>query len=167
MQVKSRRRVLAVFAAVAAPVIVASAAFACQSLATLRANPNSGPAGTVVTLTGNNYSGSASASPITIRLDSRTGPILASIPPTSRFTVTVNIPATNAGYHTLLATQYTASGAPVAGTPGRASFQVTGGAASADTSPIVPSALLTPLGLAGLALSGALVLRRRRSAPVA
>ena len=168
--ITSRRRSAVFFAAVAAPVIAASAAFACQSLSTAAVSPKSGPAGSTVTVTGNNYSTAATSSPVQVRLDSRTGPLLWSGAPAANrsITATVTIPGdTPAGYHTILVTQYTSTGAPVAGTPGRTSFQVTGAASSADTSPIAPSALLTPLGLAGLALSGALVVRRRRTAPVA
>jgi hypothetical protein len=171
VKITSRRRAVAAFAAVAAPVIVASAAFACQTLTTASVNPKSAPAGGTVTVTGQNYSTAASASQVQVRLDSRTGPLLASVTPAANRTVTatVQIPAnTSAGYHTILLTQYNnTTGQPIAGTPGRTSLQVTG-AASADSSSITPSALLTPLGLAGLALSGALVVRRRRhAAPVA
>jgi len=166
--ITSRRRTAVFFGAVAAPVIAASAAFACQSLTPAQVSPKSGPSGTTATVTANNFSTAASASDVTVRLDSRNGPVLWTGRPAANrsvtATVTVNAPA---GYHTLLVTQYAASGAPIAGSPARTSFQVTGAAATADTSPIAPSALLTPLGLAGLALSGALVVRRRRTAPVA
>ncbi len=145
--------------------MAASAAFACQSLATLTVNPKSGPSGTQVTATGGNYSGSPTSSPVVIHLDTRTGPVLwSSSGPTSTINASfaVNGPV---GYHALVATQYTASGAPVAGTPGRASFNITSGPAADITGGFTPADLATPLGVAGLALSmTAFAIRRRRRA---
>jgi hypothetical protein len=122
-----KRRLLVGFAIVAVPVGLASAAFACQVLATLSVTPTSGPSGTSVTATGGNYSSSASASNIEIHLDSRTGRVLASTRAGGDGSLNVTFPVSGVavGYHTLVATQYNANGTPKSGTPGRASFQVT------------------------------------------
>lgn len=145
--------------------MAASAAFACQSLATLTLTVKSGPSGTQTHASGGNYSSSPSSSPVVIHLDTRTGPVLwSSGGPTSTVNAdfAVNGPA---AYHALVATQYTSSGAPVAGTPGRASFNITSGAAADVTGGFAPSDLATPLGVAGLALSmTAFAVRRRRRA---
>ncbi len=150
--------------ALAAPIVAASAAFACQALATATVTPKSGPSGTVVNLRGFNYSSSPTSSPIQVRLDSRTGRVLAETGPAS--SINLNFPVNaSPGFHVLLVTQYTGSGAPVAGTPGRASFQVTSGAAADVTGGFDPSDLATPIGVAGLALSmTAFAVRRRRQA---
>ena len=147
--------------------MAASAAFACQSLATATVTPKSGPSGTTVNLKGGNYSSSPTASAIQVHLDSRTGPVLAQTGPSS--TINLNFPVNaSSGYHVLVVTQYTASGAPVAGTPGRSAFNVTGGAAADVTGGFTPSDLATPLGVAGLALSmTAFAVRRRRATSAA
>ncbi len=157
---RSKRRVLGLFAVAAVPLVFASVAYACQSLTTAAVNPKSGPAGTSVNVTGCNYSNAAQTE---VRLDSRTAPPLATPMPTSGCVNTnVTIPAgTSVGYHTVLITQ-TVNGVPRSGSPGRASFQVTSGAAS-SASVLDPSVLVTPIGLAGLALLVG-ISRRRRSA---
>jgi hypothetical protein len=165
MQTKSRRRLLVLSGALVAPIVAASAAFACQALTPGTVSPKEGPSGTVVNFKATNFSSSPTASPVVVHLDSRTGPTLASTGGPVR-DVNLNF-AVNAspGYHVLIATQYTASGAPVAGSPARASFRVTSGAAADVTSGFSPSDLATPLGVAGLALSmTAFAVRRRRQA---
>jgi hypothetical protein len=170
VKIKSRRRLAVLSGAIAAPVVVASAAFACQSLATLTLDKKAGPSGTEVTvLQGANYSGSPTSSRIEFHLDTRTGPLLgATAGPQSNISGTKFTVSGPDGWHVILATQYTASGAPVAGTPGKASFQI-GGASSADvTGGFTPSDLATPLGVAGLALSmTAFAVRRRRATSAA
>jgi hypothetical protein len=167
VKIKSRRRLVVLSGALAAPIVAASAAFACQSLATLTLDKKSGPSGTRVTVVqGANYSGSPTASRVEFRLDKRDGTLLgATAGPQANITGTQFTVTGPAGWHVILATQYTASGAAVAGTPGKASFQI-GGASSADvTGGFTPSDLATPLGVAGLALSmTAFAVRRRRSA---
>ena len=157
---RSKRRVLGLFAAAAVPLVFASVAYACQSLTTAAVAPKSGPAGSAVTVTGCNYSNAAQ---VEVRLDSRTAAPLATAMPTSGcVSAGVTIPGgTSVGYHTVLITQ-TVNGVPRSGSPGRASFQVTSGAAS-SASILEPSVLVTPIGLAGLALLVG-VSRRRRSA---
>lgn len=130
MRQMKRRLFTGMFALATVPVAAASVAYACQSLATLHANPNSGAAGTEVVVTGTNYS--ATGSNIDIRLDSRNATPIKSIPATKTINTTVVIPAgTAVGYHTLIATQNNSSGVPASGTPGRASFNVTAASSSA------------------------------------
>ena len=170
MKIKSRRRLVILSGAVAAPVVAASAAFACQSLATLTLDKKAGPSGTTVRVVqGANYSGSPTSSRIEFHLDSRTGPLLgATAGPQSNITGATFTVSGPAGRHVILATQYTGSGAPVAGTPGRAQFEITGGSAADITGGFRPSDLATPLGVAGLALSmTAFAVRRRRATSAA
>ncbi len=161
---RSKKRVLGLFTLAAAPLIFASVAYACQALTTAAVNPTSGPAGSTVTVTGCNYS---NAAPTQIRLDSRTATPLATAQPVNGcVNANVTIPAgTSVGYHTVLITQ-TVNGVPRAGSPGRASFQVTSGAAS-SASILEPSVLVTPVGLAGLALLVGISRRRRSAAQTA
>lgn len=171
MRNRVQRRLVLTFLAAAVPVAVASAAFACQSLATLSANPKSGPVGTSVTLTGANYSGSPSAGDVEIHLDSRTGPLLASTRADSagKISVTFTVPDMSKGFHTFLATQLV-NGVPKSGTPGRTSFEVTKATASASAGAFSPSSLATPVGLGALAVftaMGLVVSRRRRATSVA
>jgi hypothetical protein len=163
---RALRRALPIFVAALAALGLASSAFACQVLATLAVSPTSGPAGTTITATGENYSGSTTSGPIEIRLDSRTAPVLASVPAGSRsLKVTFDLPAgTKVGYHTVIATQMLSNGNPVAGTPGRASFKVT--APSTSASSVAPTSWAqAPVALAGVGLMVlSLVSARRRSA---
>ena len=150
--------------------MAASAAFACQSLATLTLDKKSGPSGTQVTVVqGANYSGSPTSSRVEFHLDSRTGPLLgATAGPQANITGTTFTVTGPAGPHVILATQYTSSGSPVAGTPGRARFDITGGSSADITGGFSPSDLATPLGVAGLALSmTAFAVRRRRATSAA
>ncbi len=132
-----RRLGLAAVGLVAAPLLVASAAYACTSLANLQANPGSGQAGATITVTGSNFRNTATSGPVEIRLDSRTGPVIASlatseINPVGR-TISVAVPISSdaaLGFHTLLATQRdTSTGALLSGFPVRASYMVNGPAA--------------------------------------
>src|SRR5437763_15454105 len=101
-----KRRLLAGFALVAIPIGVASAAYACQVLATLSVTPSTASNGTTVTATGGNYSGSSAASNVDIHLDARGGRVLASTRATGG-KVNVSFPLSNVrlGNHTLIATQ--------------------------------------------------------------
>ena len=140
---RTRRRLAAgAFLIVAGPVALGSVAYACQSLATLHANPRAAAAGSSVTLFGKNYSNSATSTNIEVHLDSRSGPVIASFAPTSVLSGTATIPAgTAAGTHTLVATQYTNTGNAVSGTPGRASVAVNvAGRSAADGESVAPAA---------------------------
>jgi len=168
VKIKSRRRLLALSGALVAPIVAASAAWACQALTPATVNPKSGPSGTVVNLRATNFSSSPTSSQIEVHLDSRTGPVLASQPPARDVNLTFPVNA-SPGYHVLIVTQYTSSGAPVAGSPARASFRVTSASSADVTGGFTPSNLATPLGVAGLALSmtAFAVRRRRQAAPTA
>lgn len=128
---------MGIFAAVALPALAASAAYACQRLVTLHANPQSAVAGSAVQVTGVNYNTASTSSNVDIRLDGRNGPVLATVAPATLgskgdFALEVTIPAgTATGNHILVATQTLASGAPCAGCPGRANIKVEGAPAAA------------------------------------
>lgn len=165
------RRALPILVAVLVPMGLASSAFACQLLATLSVSPNSGPAGTTIKATGNNFASATTAGPVEIRLNTRTAPVLASVPPGNRtFTVDVPLPAgTPNGFQTVIATQKLANGNPAPGTPARSSFKVgAAGATGASAAPVAastPSAELPIALVAGVGLLvGAVALTRRRSA---
>ena len=190
MHARSRRLAMAFFLA-AVPLGIASAAFACQSLATLHANPGTAAVGVqTMTLIGNGFDPGGSS--IEIHLDSRTGPLLRAVDGdpvlVDRFgnlSVTLAMPSgVSVGYHFFIATQTDSLGRLTAGTPVRASFQILPASASSSAAPFGPGhpheqghpnttrssvvdlvTLASPLGIAPLAASGAicLVLRRRRS----
>ena len=168
------RSLLLLFGAATIPVALASAAFACQVLATLHVSPKSGPGGTTVTATGDNYSSNPNASPVVVHLDTRTGRSLASTRPdgnghiNTSFTVPGDV---STGSHALVATQYLANGAPKSGTPGRATFTVSySGASAAHASASPLSVLTSPITLGGWALLagiGLVRVVRRRAASAA
>jgi len=144
---------LAALGLVTAPLLVASAAYACTSLANLQANPGSGLAGATITVTGSNFRNTATSGPVEIRLDSRSGPVIASlatsqIDPVGR-TISVAVPISAdaaLGFHTLLATQRdTSTGALLSGFPVRASYMVNGPAArvSSTAATVAPNASAT------------------------
>ncbi|MDQ3146454.1 MAG: hypothetical protein M3R01_05905 [Actinomycetota bacterium] len=91
-------------------------------------------------VTGANYAATAPGAPATftpvsIRLDSRTGPVLKEVTPAPdvKINTTVVVPGVAAGDHILLATQNRISdGTPKAGTPGRTVMRVQGAAASSS-----------------------------------
>jgi len=119
--------------------MLVSSAWACGTLTTLKAAPSTVAPGATVQVTGSNYSSdSALFSPVSIRLDSRTGPELGTAQPTNtKISRNVQVPATAAaGDHLLVATQTRLSDAtPKAGTPGRTTIRVSGAAAAASTTP--------------------------------
>jgi hypothetical protein len=160
-----KKLTLGAFVVSAVSIGVASVAFACQSLATLAVSPTSGPVGTLVTFNGGKYSRSETASNVEIHRDTKTGPILWSGRASATGTISGQFNMTGSvGYHVLIATQYTSPGVPCAGCPGRSSFKVTG--TSSSSASMLPSALTSPVGLAGVGLLTALgaagALRRRR-----
>ncbi len=106
---QSRRRWIAGMVAAAAAVVPAGLAWACVGLMALTTvGPSTIPPGGTVTVWGREF---AAGSPVDIRLDSPTGPILATAPPptetmTSQFKLEVAIPANvRTGEHVLIATQ--------------------------------------------------------------
>lgn len=190
-----RRTGFILIAAACVSLAVASTAYACASLATLYLDRETVRPGTWLNVEGRNYANTdptnpLAAKPVTIRLDSRTGRIVASNVPVAnrRIKTSFRIPNVRPGYHTLLATQFRSDGKPLAGTPGRASIKVLGAGAAAAApwggkpggtggaspavgnlpSPVTLGGFLLALALAGsgvLALAGARTGRRPGPAP--
>ena len=192
-QVRRHRLILAFFL-VAIPLAIASTAFACQSLATLHANPSTTSASvqTTLSITGNGFD--PGGSEVQIRLDTLSARETLATVQTAElnfgggFTVLVVIPGNlKVGYHFLAASQSDVNGRLTAGTPVRASFQVLPASASPSAVPFGPGhpheaghpnitrssvmglvMLAPPLGIAPLAASAAIGLvlsRRRRRTP--
>lgn len=141
MRPNKRRLLISIFALAMVPLLAGSAAYACQRLVTLHANPSSAAAGSEVEVRGQNYTNDPKASNVDIRLDRRSGPVVlasvapANLGPSGSFKLNVTIPAGTAiGDHILIATQTLASGAPCVGCPGRANLTVTATAQGASAS---------------------------------
>lgn len=143
----------------AIPLVVASAAWACGVLATLSVNSAVVSPGQAITATGKNYSSSATASPVSIRLNTRSGKVLATTVPsaTGRISETFSIPTgTSPGWYVLTATQFNADGTPKSGTPGRTSVRVQGSGSAANSSTAAaPWVSSKPTGPAGPAVAHA------------
>lgn len=119
--------------ALSVPLVVAAVAYGCTAVATLTVGPTAARAGSTVTVTGKFFGTHDPATDNTnglaeIRLGSLTGPVLATAAPTGTsrsFSVQVEIPAgTAAGKTFIAATQKTATGTNVFGTPARQEFTV-------------------------------------------
>jgi len=167
--IRSKKRALGLFTLVAVPVIFASAAFACQALTTANARPKSGPVGAEVNVTGGGYNANYD---VQVRWDSRYAPPLATARPASNgsVSVTIRVPNTSVGTHTILITQKVLSNGvwvDKSGSPGRTSFNVTSGSAGSASTGLDPSVLVTPVGLAGLLLLVAVSRKPRRKAEAA
>lgn len=131
-----RRRVglLLIFGA-AIPLVVAATAWACANLTTLRLDTRAAAPGTDVSGVGRNYSSAGSL--VTVRLG-RKGPVLWEGPPAGsrgKITPTFKVPAVKPGSYVIVATQSTATGSPVAGTPGRASLRIKRATAGSSQAP--------------------------------
>lgn len=176
-----RKFTLAAVAMVALPLIVVATAYACARLATVKLDRATAREGTTITAIGRNFNSAANASTVKVRFNSRNGKVLWEGRPDGkgRFRATFKMPSSAPGYYVILATQTVASGAPAAGTPGRAPIRVkaasssrstavspvpTGGATPGD--PGMPAGISITLLLAALA-GGALTLsaRRRTTSP--
>ena len=144
---KRRIGLLLVFGA-ALPLAAVSTAWACGVLATVQFDTKVAAPGQVVTATGKNYSTSASASAVTIRLKTRTGRIIETTTPdsTNRISSTFTLPSNlSPGWYVVLATQ-SINGVPKSGTPGRTTLRIQGSGSAA----VVPSPWnSTPAGPAG------------------
>jgi len=132
-----RRRVgfLLIFGALV-PLAVAATAWACGSLATLKSGTSVASPNESITLTGGNYSNdTVNNTPVQIRWNSRTGPVIeTAIPNAGGFITTdIQVPANaSPDWYVVNATQNKVSdGTPVAGTPGRTTLRVQGAAAGA------------------------------------
>jgi hypothetical protein len=119
----SRKRVGVLFlvGAVLVPLAIVSTAWACGRLANLRLSADSARAGQEVTGVGLNYNSQPTSSDVTVRLGGRSGPVLWQGRTNAQGTIApvFTVPRVKSGYYTIVATQYLASGAPAAGTPGR------------------------------------------------
>jgi hypothetical protein len=166
------------------PLAVAATAWACGVLATLKVDSSVASPGQTLTVSGINYSDSAQFTPVQIRWNSRTGPVLKEVSTVGgRFSTTVQVPGNAApGWYVLNGTQYNiANGTPKSGTPGRTTLRVQGagaGAASPWSSgpggaavpvdggpggpPLVPTLLGVMLSL-GLLGSGLTLVSRSRT----
>jgi hypothetical protein len=179
-------RTLVVVAVLAIPLAVASIAFACARLSTLKLNRASGPPGAETSAIGRNYNFDARSSTVTLRFNSRRGRVLWEGRANSRGQIrgSFRIPNARPGQYVILATQ-TSEGRPVAGTPGRAPLRIRSSARSISAAtaappppaagtgpqgggpPALPAGLATSLLLLGLAAAGGaftLTVRRRASA---
>lgn len=146
-----RRRFGFVFICVAAlPIaIFASTAWACGALTTLSSSATVAAPGQSIEVTGRNFSSSSTFTPVEVRWNSRTGPVLAGniSTGTSNFTEQVTIPASaTPGWYVINATQYNATtGVPKAGSPGRTTVRVQGAAVGSTA----PWGLTKPTGGSG------------------
>lgn len=119
----------------ALPLAVASAAWACGVLTTLALDQKVTTPGSTLTATGRNWNASATASVVTLRLQSRSGTELTTVTPTPdrKISKQFTLPASlSPGWYVVVATQFNASGSPIAGTPGRTTLRVQGAASAKD-----------------------------------
>ncbi|MDQ6803550.1 MAG: hypothetical protein M3065_00990 [Actinomycetota bacterium] len=166
------RRRLGFFLIVGAAVslIAVSTAWACGVLATLKLDQQSAKPGDVVKASGRNYLAANSGTPpaptnasaVEIRLNNRTGPLLATIPPPDGGAFSnqnITIPSgLSPGWYVVLATQFNSNGTPKSGTPGRTSIKISGvGAASrrrhSGGAVVTPWSSSKPTGGGGAALA--------------
>lgn len=116
-------------AAVAVPLVAASIAYACTALATIGLNPAQGDAGTQVQGTGRGFSrATTGVEPVILRFNTRTGQELWRGRPDAggNISFSFTVPQAAPGSYAIIATQNTADGQPVPGTPARAAFTITG-----------------------------------------
>lgn len=142
-----RKRLGALFIGVAVPLVLASAAYACASLATLSIDPERGRPGATITGKGGNYSSDPAASTVTLHFKSRSGPVLWEGRPSAerKIAFEFEVPDAAPGWYSVIAVQNKADGNPVAGTPGRSSLKVRATATNRGSSiPPVWSADQTP-----------------------
>ncbi|HET7487447.1 MAG TPA: hypothetical protein VFJ85_05915 [Acidimicrobiales bacterium] len=139
---QSRKRVLfgSAVGALTLPLLIASLAYACTSLATLSVHPASAMPGAVVNGTGKNFaphgSDAPSTEPVELHFNSRTGPLLWSGRPDAAGNIafTFTVPDASPGAYTLIATQVNSlTGAATSGTPARVSFTVEAPATAAGS----------------------------------
>jgi hypothetical protein len=126
MTARRKLGTLLILAGVAVPLSIVSVAYACGVLATVHLNHTSAAPGASVSVLGGNYSAAATASPVALRFNSRYGSVLWSGRPDSNGSIhaTFTVPNAAPGYYLIDATQTTATGASVAGTPGRAVLRI-------------------------------------------
>lgn len=167
----TRAKTLLVATAVAMTMIVGTA-FACTNLATLNLSAAAGQAGDTITVTGSAFSVAEEgpSQPVVLTWNGVDGEELASTTPDSagNISATFDIPDGQPGYYVIVASQFDEEGAPMYGTPARASFQILGPGGESVVQPAAPTpaaadpgstsgiiALTAILGVLGLALFGA------------
>ncbi|MGH9223513.1 MAG: hypothetical protein ACRD2W_06930 [Acidimicrobiales bacterium] len=181
----SRRRVLVgSFAAVAAAIAVTgAAAFACITPASINLSTAAGRPGDVVTISGKSFSVPAgNPTGVQIYWAAPNGKLLAEATPTAEgtFETTFRVPDGPPGFYQVVAVLRAADGADVAGTPGRALFEVQNVQAAPAPAPEIqsftptadpsgstfPLALVIGLGVVGLVLftGGFVAVTRSRKA---
>jgi hypothetical protein len=124
--------VVGTLALVAVPLVTAALAYGCTAVATLALTPSSGAPGDVVTVNGKGFgthdpADAGTNGNVELRLGSVSGPVLATASPTGSdraFSVQLTVPETTAGDTFVTATQKTATGTNVFGTPARQAFTV-------------------------------------------
>ena len=124
---RTRLGILLILAGAAVPLAIVSVAYACGRLVSLHVDPSTARAGAEVTGFGRNYNSTPRFGAVTVRFNSRTGPILWQGLPDElgRISPRFKVPRVRPGYYTIIATQYAADGTPAAGTPGRDVLRVT------------------------------------------
>jgi hypothetical protein len=137
----------------AVPLVVVATAWACGVLATLRLDKTVAAPNQSLTASGVNYGQvTAGNSPVQLRWNSRTGPVLREVTPDGKGNIdtTVDVPAnTKPGWYVLMATQYkVVDGTPKAGTPGRTTLRVQG-AGKSSSAPVAPWSSSKPTGPGG------------------
>jgi hypothetical protein len=124
------------------PLAVASVAWACGVLATVTLDKKVASPGETVTATGKNWGTAAGVSGVSIRLQTRTGTVLANTPALTggRINETFALPnSLSPGWYVVVATQTNANGTPKSGTPGRTTLRIQG-VASSKSSEAAPTA---------------------------
>lgn len=170
------RRKFAVLASIGVlgiPLAVVATAFACANLATMKLNRANATPGTQVSFVGRNFNSNAAASPVAVRWNGRSGPVLFEGRPTAgKLRGTFTVPNAKPGYYIVVATQTGPNGRIASGTPGRAPLKIAGSSSSAvvapgpsTAGPAAPDGLLVGLGLSAFMIVGglgAIAVRRRR-----
>lgn len=142
--------VLCGLALVAVPLSAAALAYACTGLATVSTAPGA-VAGTTVVVTGSGFAAhdplDIRTEPAKIRFDNPAGTVVATASPTpatdgGKFSVSITVPALDAGDHVLIVTQNGTDGRPAYGTPARAAFAIV--APAAEAAPVAPPAAPAP-----------------------
>ena len=142
---KKRALFTTALGAIAVPVLIASFAYACTSLATLQVSQSSATAGTVVNGTGARFAphgaDAPATEPVVLHWNSRSGPVLWTGRPDALGSISFafTVPDAEPGAYTLIATQNNATGGAASGTPARVSFTVSPSPAAAEPLAAVPA----------------------------
>lgn len=134
-----RRRIgLLLMVGAVLPLGIASVAWACQNLATVKLSRSVAGPGDAIAVTGKGYSGHGGAttvgdSDVTLTLAGRKGLRLgtASVDSSGRISESIKVPDVSPGWYVVMATQFAADGTPKPGTPGRARLRIQGSSSAA------------------------------------